>query len=87
MPAARASLVFLLRTRSSKDEVFFVRSLCGEFFFSIETFRQLKKSFSADLHVDMMGRDSDGQISEIGIDLDGDALTRWLTIPKEPLNN
>lgn len=33
-----------------------------------------------------MGRDSDGQISEIGIDLDGDALTRWLTIPKNLLD-
>ena len=76
----------MLRTRSPKDEVFFVRSLCGGFFFSIETFRQLKKSFSADPHVDMMGRDIDGQISEIGIDLDGDALTRSLTIPKNLLD-
>ena len=65
----------LLRVRSPKDEIFLARSLCGEFFFARETFRQMKKSFGADPHVDMMLRD-----------YDGDALMRKLTIPKTLLN-
>ena len=66
----------LLRVRSPKDAIFPARSLCGDFFFARETFRQMKKSFGADPYVDRMLKDYDGQASEIGIDLDGDALTR-----------
>lgn len=62
---------------------------CAEFvqqFFSArDTVRQLKKSFGADLRVDVIVKDNDGQASEIGIDLDCDGIDALVNHTYDPV--
>lgn len=62
---------------------------CAEFvrqFFSArDTVRQLKKSYGADLHVDVIVKDNDGKASEIGIDLDCDGIDALVNHTYDPV--
>ena len=56
-----------------------------QFFSARDTVRQLKKSFGADLHVDVIVKDHDGEASEIGIDLDCDGVDALVNHTYDPI--